>query len=128
MLALGSAGLVLGGVIGVDEAADRMGAMQVPQSVPEASLVKPGEPGFALLVRSGGKTIAEQFGGVRDLGSKKAIDANTNFRMASCTKQFTAMAIMLLVHDGKLRYEQTLGSIWPDFPEYGKAITIRQLL
>jgi CubicO group peptidase (beta-lactamase class C family) len=93
-----------------------------------SGLAKPGEPGFAILVRGHGATVFEAAYGVRDLRSKKPIDANTNFRLASCTKQFTAMAIMLLVHDGKLRYEQTLGSIWPDFPEYGRGITIRQLL
>ncbi len=38
------------------------------------------------------------------------------------------MAIMLLVHDGKLRYEATLGEIFAEFPEYGKKITVRQLL
>ncbi len=52
----------------------------------------------------------------------------TNFRLASCTKQFTAMAAMLLVAGGKLRYDETLTGIFPDFPPYGRAITIRHLL
>jgi CubicO group peptidase (beta-lactamase class C family) len=65
---------------------------------------------------------------VRDLRSKAEIDPHTNFRLASFTKQFTAMAIMLLVHDGKLRYEETLRGIFPDFPAYGKSITVRHLL
>jgi CubicO group peptidase (beta-lactamase class C family) len=65
---------------------------------------------------------------VRDLRSKVKIDAHTNFRLASFTKQFTAMAIMLLVHGGKLRYDQTLTEIFPDFPAYGKTITVRNLL
>jgi CubicO group peptidase (beta-lactamase class C family) len=65
---------------------------------------------------------------VRDLRSKARIDAHTDFRLASFTKQFTAMAVMLLVHDGKLRYGQTLTDIFPDFPAYGKNITIRNLL
>jgi len=38
------------------------------------------------------------------------------------------MAGMLLVHDGKLRYDGTLTEIFPDFPSYGKPITIRNLL
>jgi CubicO group peptidase (beta-lactamase class C family) len=38
------------------------------------------------------------------------------------------MSVMLLEHDGKLRYESTLTEIFPDFPAYGKAITIRHLL
>jgi CubicO group peptidase (beta-lactamase class C family) len=44
------------------------------------------------------------------------------------TKQFTAMAVMLLVHDGKLHYDDRLTDIFPDFPEYGKGISIRHLL
>src|SRR6267143_1404078 len=56
------------------------------------------------------------------------IDERSNFRLASVTKQFTAMGIMLLVHDGKLRYDQSLTDIFPNFPAYGKAITIRHLL
>jgi CubicO group peptidase (beta-lactamase class C family) len=35
---------------------------------------------------------------------------------------------MLLVHDGKLRYDDTLVKIFPEFPSYGKDITVRQLL
>ena len=38
------------------------------------------------------------------------------------------MAIMLLVRDGKLRYEEHLTDIFPGFPAYGKTITIRQIL
>jgi CubicO group peptidase (beta-lactamase class C family) len=38
------------------------------------------------------------------------------------------MAVMLLVHDGKLRYDEPLPEIFPDFPAYGKAITIRSLM
>jgi CubicO group peptidase (beta-lactamase class C family) len=91
-------------------------------------LVKPDEPGFALLLRYGERNAYIRAEGVRDLRSKAKIDAHTNFRLASFTKQFTAMAIMLLVHDRKLRYDQTLTEIFPDFPPYGKDITIRSLL
>ena len=38
------------------------------------------------------------------------------------------MAIMLLVRDGKLQYEDQLTDIWPDFPGYGRDITVRELL
>src|SRR5262249_3133783 len=66
--------------------------------------------------------------GVTDLHSLSKINAHTNFRLASVTKQFTAMAIMLLVHDRRLRYDDRLTDIFPDFPDYGRAITIRHLL
>ena len=90
--------------------------------------VKPDEPGFAMLIRYGGKDVYTRVDGVRDLRTKARIDAHTNFRLASFTKQFTAMAVMLLVRDGKLRYDQTLTEVFPDFPAYGKDITIRSLL
>ena len=85
-------------------------------------------PGAAVLVIKNGSVIFERGYGVADLRSLRKIDAHTNFRLASCTKQFTAMSIMLLVHDGKLRYEDRLTDVFPDFPEYGKSITIRNLL
>ncbi len=91
-------------------------------------LVRDGEPGLAVLVRQDGKTVLARGYGVRDLRSRGRIDPATSFRLASVTKQFTAMAVMLLVHDGKLRYEDALTDVFPAFPAYGRAITIRHLL
>ena len=85
-------------------------------------------PGVAVLVRQNGRTVFERGYGVRDLRTLARVNARTNFRLASFTKQFTAMAIMLLVHDGKLRYDQRLTEIFPDFPAYGQSITVRHLL
>jgi len=86
------------------------------------------DPGLAVLVRQNGKNIFERGYGVRDLHTKTKIDAHTNFRLASFTKQFTAMAIMLLAHDGKLQYDDKLTKFFPEFPVYGKDVTIRNLL
>lgn len=85
-------------------------------------------PGYGLLVRREGRTVREEFHGVRELRTRTPIDAVTDFRLASFTKQFTAMSVMLLVHDGKLRYETRVTDIFPDFPAYGPAITVRHLL
>ena len=93
-----------------------------------SGIVSPNAPGLAVLVKKNEKVIFEKGFGVRDLRTKTKIDTQTNFRLASCTKQFTAMAIMLLVHDGKLRYDESLTEIFPEFPAYGKTITVRHLL
>ena len=85
-------------------------------------------PGLAVMVRKDGKTIFERGYGVAKLKTGSPIDEHTDFRLASCTKQFTAMSIMLLVHDGKLRYEDHLTDVFPEFPAYGNKITIRNLL
>jgi CubicO group peptidase (beta-lactamase class C family) len=93
-----------------------------------SAITSPDAPGLAILVRRNGHTLFERGFGVRDLRTQSKIDFQTNFRLASFTKQFTAMAVMLLEKDGKLRYDQTLSEIFPDFPLYGKSITVRNLL
>jgi CubicO group peptidase (beta-lactamase class C family) len=86
------------------------------------------EPGMAVLVVKDGKKVFERGYGVRGIRTREKIDARTNFRLASVSKQFTAMAVMLLVHEKKLAFSDTLTDIFPGFPEYGKQITIRQML
>ena len=93
-----------------------------------APLVVPNSPSAAVLAVKDGRKLFERGYGLRDLHTATKIDPRTNFRLASCSKQFTAMAIMLLVHDGKLRYDQKLTDVFPDFPAYGKSISIRNLL
>ena len=89
---------------------------------------RPDDPGLAALVKDRGRILFEKGYGVRELSSGARIDPQSNFRLASLTKQFTATAIMLLARDGKLQYDDHLTDIFPGFPAYGRAITIRQLL
>ncbi len=86
------------------------------------------EPGCAVLVIKDEKAVFAKGYGVSDLRTFSAITPATNFRLASLTKEFTATSVMLLVHDGKLHYDDSLTNIFPDFPAYGRAITIRNLL
>jgi CubicO group peptidase (beta-lactamase class C family) len=79
-------------------------------------------------VAKNGKPFFHEGYGVADLRTLHPIDATTDFRLASFTKQFTAMCIMLLVHDGKMHYDDHLTDFFPEFPAYGKAITVRNLL
>ena len=85
-------------------------------------------PGVAVLVVNHGKPVFREGYGVTDLRTVQPITPQTNFRLASFTKQFTAACIMLLVRDGKLNYDDHLTDVFPEFPAYGRAITIRNLL
>jgi CubicO group peptidase (beta-lactamase class C family) len=109
---------------------DRLNPSAMAQNIDAifAPIVAPNAPGVAVLVVRDGRKLFERGYGLRDLKSVAKIDPRTNFRLASCSKQFTAMAIMLLVHDGKLRYDQKLTDVFPNFPAYGKSISIRNLL
>ena len=93
-----------------------------------SSISEPDAPGLALLVRKDDSTIFERGYGLRDLHTRTKIDPATNFRLASCTKQFTAVATMLLIRDRALTYDTRLTDVLPDFPAYGKSIVIRNLL
>ena len=93
-----------------------------------SSLKSTNAPGAAVLVVSNGQAVFRRGYGVTDLRSLHPIDSATNFRLASFTKQFTAACIMLLVHDGKLHYDDHLTDVLPEFPAYGKPIMIRNLL
>ena len=101
---------------------------QIDAILASAGLKSAAIPGAAIMVLKEGQTMFEHGYGITDLKALHKIDAHTNFRLASVTKQFTAMAIMLLVHDGKLRYDERLTEIFPDFPDYGRRITVRNLL
>jgi CubicO group peptidase (beta-lactamase class C family) len=52
----------------------------------------------------------------------------TRFRIGSVTKQFTAVAILLLEERGKLRLEDPVSAHWPEAPEAWRAITLHHLL
>ena len=104
---------------------------QVPSTQIEAvfeSLKSNNAPGAAVLVVSNGRPVFRRGYGVTDLRTRTPIDPRTDFRLASFTKQFTATCIMLLAHDGKLHYDDHLTDFFPEFPAYGKSITVRNLL
>ena len=93
-----------------------------------APIVLRGSPGMSVIVLKSGDVTFQQSYGLANLDSHTAISSETDFRLASFTKQFTATCIMLLVHDGKLSYDDTLTKVFSDFPAYGGAITVRMLL
>lgn len=85
-------------------------------------------PGASLMIIKEGKPILVKTFGLAQVEEKKPVESKTNFRLASVTKQFTAMCIMQLNDEGKLSFSQTLKDIFPSFPEYGKEIKIKNLL
>ena len=85
-------------------------------------------PGAAVLVIKNGNTEFEGLYGMANIEAGESISAHTNFRLASVTKQFTAMGILILVERGELSLETGLGSIFSDLPSFAQSISIRNLL
>jgi CubicO group peptidase (beta-lactamase class C family) len=88
----------------------------------------PNAPGASVLVVHNGKPIFAKGYGLANLETKTPCTTNTNFRLASVSKQFTAMAVLILAERSKLKLDERLPEFFPEFPVYGKTITVHQLL
>ena len=89
---------------------------------------RPDSPGASVIVIKDGKVLFKKSYGSANLEDRIPSTTSTNYRLASVTKQFTAMAIMILAEQKKLSYENLLTDLFPEFPDYGKGITVRQIL
>jgi CubicO group peptidase (beta-lactamase class C family) len=106
-------------------------AMSQPEKTIDALFAefdKTNAPGAAVMVIKDGKPVFAKGYGMANIADGTRCSTNTNFRLASVTKQFTAMAIMILAERGKLSLEDKMVKFFPEFPDYGKEITIRHLL
>jgi CubicO group peptidase (beta-lactamase class C family) len=93
-----------------------------------AAVYKPGEPGAAVIVRKDGRTILRKGYGLADLELGVPIAPDMVFRLGSITKQFTAVAVLLLAQEGKLGLQDEITKFLPDYPTQGKRITVEHLL
>ncbi|MEM6516086.1 MAG: serine hydrolase, partial [Bacteroidota bacterium] len=85
--------------------------------------------GFAtgnILVYEDGEIIHQSSNGLRNINPIDSLNLDSQFRLASVSKQFTGLAIMKLKVAGKLDYDQKVNTILTDFP-YDN-ISVRHLL
>lgn len=79
-----------------------------------------------VLIADDGKTVFEHSFGWAEIGKRRQLGPDSSFRLASVSKQFTAMGIMLLAEQGKLSLDDDIRKHLPKLPYEG--ITIRHLL
>ena len=87
-----------------------------------------GSPGCALGVYRGGQIIYEKGYGLANVEENVPISPKSVFDIGSTSKQFTATSILLLEKAGKLSVEDDIHKYIPELPDYGKKITILNLL
>lgn len=87
-----------------------------------------GETGCAALVAKDGQIIYKKAFGMADLELNVPMQPDMVFRIGSITKQFTAVAILQLMEQGKLSLQDDITKYIPDFPTHGYNITIEHLL
>jgi CubicO group peptidase (beta-lactamase class C family) len=89
---------------------------------------KPGTPGAAVAVIQHGKLVCEKGYGLANLEYDVPVTPQTVYHVASVSKQFTAMALVLLEQEGKLSLKDDVHKYLPELPDYGHKVTLRQLL
>ena len=85
-------------------------------------------PGCSLGIVLEGRLIYEHGYGMANLEHDIPITSETVFRIASVSKQFTAMSVLLLEQDGALSLDDDIRQYLPYMPDYGRPVTIRHLV
>jgi CubicO group peptidase (beta-lactamase class C family) len=107
-----------------------------PESSPLDSLVDRlfadydavGLPGAAVLVMEGDRVLVRKGFGTADLEQSVPVTPESAFRLASISKQFTAMAILLLEEEGRLSLADPVSRWLPGLPAWSEHVRISHLL
>jgi CubicO group peptidase (beta-lactamase class C family) len=93
-----------------------------------AQFDKPDSPGCALAVIKEGQIIYKRGYGMSNLEYGIPISPSSIFHIASISKEFTAMSIVMLANQGKLSLDDEVRKHVPEVPDFGQPITIRHLI
>jgi CubicO group peptidase (beta-lactamase class C family) len=93
-----------------------------------AQFDKPDSPGCALAVIKDGQIIYKRGYGMSNLEYSIPISPSSIFHIASISKEFTAMSIVMLANQGKLSLDDDVRKYVPEVPDLGERITIRHLI
>jgi len=86
------------------------------------------EPGAVALIAKEGKIIYQKAVGKADLELDVPMKTDMVFRVGSITKQFTAVSILMLMEQGKLKLDDPITKFIPNYPNQGHNITLHDLL
>jgi len=89
---------------------------------------KPNEPGASVIVVKDGKLVFRKGYGMANLELGVPVEPDMVFRLGSVTKQFTAVAILMLAEQGKLSLDDDITKFLPDYPAKTQRITVERLL
>lgn len=85
-------------------------------------------PGISLAVCRNGRIVKAQGYGMANVELDVPVTPETVFQTGSVGKQFTSMAVMMLVEEGKIGLDDKLAKYIPESPAGWKDISIRNLL
>lgn len=92
------------------------------------SYVPTNGPGVVALVADRGKIIYTGATGYANIEKRIAMKTDHVFNMASVSKHFTAMAVLMLEGEGKIKATDSITKYIPELPAYAKNVTVRHLV
>lgn len=92
------------------------------------SIIGPDEAGAAMLAMRKGKILFRSCYGLAAIDSGDAVEPNTRFRIGSLSKQFTAVAVMMLYEKDRLDIDLPVTCYLQECPSWYRGVTVRQLL
>src|SRR3954471_6817481 len=113
---------------GTRAAPNRAAVTHVADSLAESVVKRGAVAGLSIAVLRGNDTLVMKGYGSADLESDIPATAQTVYRIGSVTKQFTSVAIMQLVQQGKLSLDDEITKYVPNAPTYGRRILVRHLM
>jgi CubicO group peptidase (beta-lactamase class C family) len=119
--------VILAPSTGVDAVAQSRGGSLVGRIDAEVRRleIKDDRPGLAVLVIERGRQVVKKGYGLADLRTRARITPETTFELASASKPFAAMALMILQERGKLDFEDDVRRYIPEVPERGPRHPVR---
>ena len=108
--------------------ADILGRMPQVDAFVRSEMQREKVPGVAIGIVSHGTVVASKGYGSANVELGVPVSEDTLFQSGSLGKQFTAVAVMLQVEEGKLGLDEPLTKYFPDAPRSWQAITVRNLL
>lgn len=100
-------------------------------AIVEPAIAAKSLPGAAVAVAEDGQVVLSRAYGLSDIEGGKPVTPQTTFRLGSISKLVTALAVVRLAEQGRLRLDQPVADLLPDRPEAAllpRAVTVRRLL
>lgn len=92
------------------------------------SFINGDTPGAAVIVTRSGRTLLKAAYGLADLESRAPLTPQSIFHIGSVGKSFTALAVLMLVEEGKVSLDDPIGIHLPGLARFGEGVTVRRLL
>jgi CubicO group peptidase (beta-lactamase class C family) len=94
----------------------------------QARMQKGNIPGISVAIVKNGTIVRTGVYGFANVELKAPVTAETVYEIGSITKSFTAVAVMMLMEDGKIGLDEKIGSYLSGLPEAWRVVTVKQLL